>query len=97
MLLHNITIGLHTGFVLEIMNVKTYFNYQLDAQFLYSVIYITLNTSACFEQYYAHLQEVKIVFLQHLVSSLSVKGRAVHRLRAEDEHSIARNMSRYLM
>jgi hypothetical protein len=74
-----------------------------------------LNTSTCFEQYYAHLQEVKIVFSQHLVSSL---GRAVHRLRAhctaahrvmipdavkiqflppEDEHSIVRNMSRYLM
>jgi hypothetical protein len=35
------------------------------------------------EQYYAHLQEVKIVFLQHLVSSLSVSGRAAHRLRAD--------------
>jgi hypothetical protein len=32
------------------------------------------------EQYYAHLQEVKIVFLQHLVSSLSVSGRAVQEL-----------------
>jgi hypothetical protein len=31
--------------------------------------------STCFEQYYAYLQEVKIVFLQHLVSSLSVSGR----------------------
>jgi hypothetical protein len=38
---------------------------------------ITLNTSTCFEQYYAHPQEVKIVFQQHLVSSLSVSGRAV--------------------
>jgi hypothetical protein len=36
-----------------------------------------INTSTYFEQYYAHLQEVKIVFLQHLVSSLSVSGRAV--------------------
>jgi hypothetical protein len=36
------------------------------------------NTSTCFEQYYAHPQEVKIVFLQHLVSSLCVSGRAVH-------------------
>jgi hypothetical protein len=44
---------------------------------------ITLNTSTCFEQYYAHLQEVKIVFSQHLSSSLSVRGRAVHRLRAD--------------
>jgi hypothetical protein len=77
-----------------------------------------------FEQYYAHLQEVKSVFLQHLVSSLSVSRFTVHRLRAdcsplsngalygrvttpdavkiqfippEDEHSIARNMSRYLI
>jgi hypothetical protein len=37
-----------------------------------------------FEHYYAHPQEVKIVFLQHLVSSLSVSGRAVNRLRAVD-------------
>jgi hypothetical protein len=44
---------------------------------------ITLNTSTRFEQYYAHLLEVKIVFLQHLVSSLSVSGRTVHRLRVE--------------
>jgi hypothetical protein len=35
-------------------------------------ICITLNSPTCFGQYYAHLQEVKIVFLQHLVSSLSV-------------------------
>jgi hypothetical protein len=83
-----------------------------------------ISTSTCFEQYYAHLQEVKIVFLQHLVSSL---GRTVHRLSGlssplstgalygrlqrvmipdavkiqfrppEDEHSIPRNMSSYLM
>jgi hypothetical protein len=26
-----------------------------------------INTSTCFEQYYAHLQEVKIVFLQQAV------------------------------
>jgi hypothetical protein len=50
---------------------------------LFCNICITLNTSICFEQYYAHLQEVKIVFLQHLVSSLSVSDRAVHRLRAD--------------
>jgi hypothetical protein len=85
---------------------------------------ITLNTSTCFEQYHAHPQEAKILFLQHLVSSLSMSGRAVQQLRAdcsplstgalhgrvtipdavkiqfwppEDEHSIARNMSRYLV
>jgi hypothetical protein len=50
---------------------------------LFCNICITLNTSTCFEQYYAHLQEVKIVFLQHLVSSLSVSGPKVHRLRAD--------------
>jgi hypothetical protein len=32
----------------------------------------------CLDMIRAHLQEVKIVFLQHLVSSLSVSGRAVH-------------------
>jgi hypothetical protein len=46
---------------------------------LFCNICITLYTSTCFEQYYAHLQEVKVVFLQHLVSSLSVTGRTVHR------------------
>jgi hypothetical protein len=51
--------------------------------FLYCNICITLNTWTCFEQYYAHLQEVKIVFLQHLVSSLSVSGRTVYRLRTD--------------
>jgi hypothetical protein len=47
---------------------------------LFCNICITLNTSKCFEQYHAHLQEVKIIFLQHLISSL---GLTVHRLRAE--------------
>jgi hypothetical protein len=50
---------------------------------LFCNICITLNTSTCFEKYYCHLQEVKIVFLQHLVSSISVSGRAVHRLKAD--------------
>jgi hypothetical protein len=45
---------------------------------MYYIKYLT-----SFEQYYAHLQEVKIIFLQHLVSSFSVSGRAVHRLRAD--------------
>jgi hypothetical protein len=53
---------------------------------------ITLNTSTCFEQYYAHPQEVKIVFLQHVVSSLSVSGRAVHRLRAESAFVLSRRV-----
>jgi hypothetical protein len=91
---------------------------------LFHNICITLNTSTCFEQYNAHPQEVKIVLLQHLVSSF---GRTVYRLRAdcnplstgalygrlqrvtipdavkiqfwppEDEHIIARNMSRIIM
>ena len=44
----------------------------------------------------------QIVLLQPLVSSLSVKGRTVHRLRVdcsppEDEHSTAQNMSRIVM
>ena len=54
----------------------------------------------------------QIVLLQHLVSSLSVNGRTVCRLRAEsddtrccndticppeDEHSTARNMLRIIM
>jgi hypothetical protein len=43
------------------------------------------------------IQEVKTLFLQHLVSSLSISGRTVRRLRAEDEPSIVRNMSRNLM
>jgi hypothetical protein len=72
---------------------------------LFCNICITLNTWTCFEHYYAHPREVKIVFLQHLVSSLSMSGRAVNRLRVdswvrsqppEDEHSSARNMSRCL-
>jgi hypothetical protein len=37
---------------------------------------------------YAHPEEVKIVFLQHLVSSLSVSGRAVNRLRADYKNTI---------
>jgi hypothetical protein len=44
---------------------------------------ITLDTSTCFEHYYAHPQEVKIVFLQHLESSLSMSGHTVRQLRAD--------------
>jgi len=46
-------------------------------------MYVTLRSSTCFEQYLAHLQEEQIVFLQPLVSSLSVNGRTVGRLRAD--------------
>jgi hypothetical protein len=69
------------------------YNQNISGEIIFEVIHtkckqnslnicITLNSSTCFEQYYANLQEVKIVFLQHLVSSLSVSGRTVHRLRA---------------
>jgi hypothetical protein len=34
-----------------------------------------------FRALYAHHKEVKILLTQHLVSSLSVGGRSVHRLR----------------
>jgi hypothetical protein len=68
---------------------KNLFLFTKDVQFLYSCnVCITLNTSTCFEQYYAHLQEVKIVFLQHLVSSLSLSDRIVHRLRAESNYAV---------
>jgi len=41
--------------------VHTCFNYQLNAQFIYSIIiYITLQSSIPFEQYRAHPQEVKL-------------------------------------
>jgi hypothetical protein len=41
--------------------VQTCFNYQLNAQFIYSIIIcITLWSLTCFEQCHAHLQEVKL-------------------------------------
>jgi len=49
--------------------------------FIFNNIYITLRSSTCFEQHPAHPQEEKIVLLQLLVSSLSVNGRTVCRLR----------------
>jgi hypothetical protein len=40
---------------------KICFNYQINAQFIYSIIiYTILYCSTCFEQYHAHLQEVKL-------------------------------------
>ena len=99
------------------------FQLPTNAQFIYSIIiYVTLQSSTCFEQYSAHLQEVRLyyysIWYRHSVSSYSV-----HRLRAdsvrcqpvhwmehddtrccnntiwppEDEHGIARNMSRIIM
>jgi hypothetical protein len=53
--------------------------YQPDAQIIYFLIYL-LHSSTCFEHY---LQEVKIVSVQHLVSSLSLGDCSVHRLREE--------------
>jgi hypothetical protein len=67
-------------------------------------MYITLQSSTCFEQYYAHPQEVKIVLLQHLVLPLGRSQRVtipdavtMQFGPPEDEHSIARNMLRHLM
>jgi len=48
-----------------------------------------LKSSACFEHYPAHLQEVyiEIVYVQPLVSSLSASDCLVHRLTgAKDSH-----------
>jgi hypothetical protein len=79
-------------------------------------ICITLNTSTCFEQYYAHLQEEKLYFysIWYRHSAVQCTGwersQSVHYTAArrewhtrccriqfeppEDEHTIARNMSR---
>jgi hypothetical protein len=46
-------------------------------------------TSKCFEHHYAHPQEVKIVFLQHLVLSLSMSGRVVAPVFAGAKHGAA--------
>jgi hypothetical protein len=51
-------------------------NDQLVTQFLYFIICL-LQSSTCFEQRRAHHQEV-ILLIQHLVSSLSVSGCAMH-------------------
>ena len=55
---------------------------QLDAQILiYLYVIHLLKSSTCFEHYPAHLQEVYvvIVYMQPLVSSLSVGDCPVHR------------------
>jgi len=63
--------------------VKNCFNYQLNAQFLYSItINVTLQSSTCFEHYHAHLQEVNCIITAS-VSSLSVNDCTVRRLRAD--------------
>ena len=46
-------------------------------------MYVTLRSSTCFEQYLAYLQKEQIVLLHPLVSSPSVNGRTVCRLRAD--------------
>ena len=46
-------------------------------------MYVTLKSSTCFEHHHAHLQEEKIVLSQHLVSSFSVNGCTVCRMRAD--------------
>jgi len=59
---------------------------QLDAQnSFYLYIMHLLKSSTCFELYPAHLQEVYvvIVYMQHLVSSLSAGDCPVHRLRKQ--------------
>ena len=63
---------------------------------IYLYIIHLLKSSTCFEHYPAHLQEVYvvIVYMQPLVSSLSVDDCLVHRLRkncsfltgAQDSH-----------
>jgi len=59
----------------------TFSNYQLNAQFLYS-------STICMLHYDPqHLQEDKIVLLQHLVSSPSVNSRTVCRWRADSVRS----------
>ena len=55
---------------------------------IYLHIIRLLKSSTCFEHYPAHLQEVYvvIVYMQPLVSSLSVGDCPVHRLRKNTKH-----------
>jgi hypothetical protein len=67
--------------------ILTLVDLQLDAQNSYLLTYNTfLKSSTCFEHYPAHLQEVYvvIVYMQHLVSSLSAGNCLVHRLRKDE-------------
>jgi hypothetical protein len=43
-----------------------------------------LHSFTCFEHYYAHPQELKIVSVQPLVSSLCLGDCSVHRLRDDE-------------
>ena len=54
----------------------------------FSISIHLLHSSTCFEHYYAHLQEEKIVLTQHLVSSLSLGDCSVHRLREESSRNL---------
>jgi hypothetical protein len=82
--------------------VQTCFNYQLNTQFLYSIyIYIYIShynpIYIYIYIYYIIVLDMfraipcsspggQIVLLQHLVSSLSVSSRTVHRLRVDWAH-----------
>jgi len=60
-------------------------NDELDAKSLYLIIQ-SIQSSTCFEQRRAHHQKAKLL-IQHLVWSLSVSGRPVHRCTfAPDGH-----------
>src|SRR5215469_11913173 len=58
----------------------TCFSYQLNAQFLYSVIIYYIIIPDMFPAILCSFSRVQIVFLQHLVSSLSVSIRRVQLL-----------------
>ena len=66
-------------------NIATLVDFQLVAQNSYLFIYKThlLKSSTCFEHYPVRLQEVYvvIVYMQPLVSSLTVVDCPVHRLK----------------
>jgi hypothetical protein len=59
--------------------VYTCFNYQLNAQFLYSIIIYYIIILDMFRAILCSSSGGQIVLLQHLISSLSVSGRTVHR------------------
>jgi hypothetical protein len=59
------------------------FDYQLNAQFLYSIIISYIIILDMFRAILCSSSGGQIVLLQHLVSPLSVSGRTVHRSRAD--------------
>jgi hypothetical protein len=75
-------------FLLFFRNSFSLFDLQLHAQILiYLHIIHSLQSSTCFEDYPAHLQEVYVitVYMQPLVSSLSAGDCLVHRLRMNQD------------